>query len=119
MSLTPGGAAPKLQKREKNKPLRRFIDSQPLCAICGRSAYPGNPITHHHLKRWGAGGVDRNNMIPAHWFDCHPYAHTFAFKDTDKLSAAVGQDLRVLAINLTSDWLAIKPAFLDKKGTPN
>jgi hypothetical protein len=111
MSLTPGGAAPKLHKREKNKQLRAFIDSQPLCAICGLPGNPGNPITHHHLKRTGAGGVDENNMIPAHWFKCHMFAHRFAFKKTDELSAEVGQDLRALAVILTSNWYDTKPGL--------
>lgn len=103
MSLTPGGASPKSEKRVKNKELRKFIDTYP-CAICGEPGTNSNPITHHHLKRWGAGGIDERNMIPVHWFKCHQFAHTYAYKDTDRLSLKAKRDLRAYAIQLTEEF---------------
>jgi len=104
VSLTPGGASPKMTKRVKNKALRDFVTSQPLCDICGLPAPPNNPFAPHHLKRVGAGGVDENNMITVHWYECHVFAHTYGFKQTDELSREVGKDLLARAKQLTDEF---------------
>ncbi len=101
MSLTPGGASPKIQKRVKNLALRKFIDSQPVCALCGKPGTPQNIITHHHIKTWGSGGEDEGNMVPLHWYGCHTTAHSMS---VERLSGKIGRDLRAYAVQLTAEF---------------
>ena len=85
--------------RDVDKILRIFITEKP-CLGCGRPLY-NDP---HHLKTRGAGGGDRDNMVPLCRV-CHTEAHMKGPKFMDGIVLKrTGKHMKEWAIIYTAEY---------------